>query len=219
MCTINIRSIQHFMYCQRRWGLLEINNDWAENVQVVKANLMHERVHSGEHDYSSSSKKVKSALSVYNDELDIFGIVDCVEFIKDDEGIFIDDFDDRYKVKIIEYKPTKPKYDDFWESDAIQVFAQKLCVDYVFNSDSEAYIYYSDIRKRIQLPFSEKYDMYMKQVNEYLSSMRYYLSINEIPQIRKGQKCSGCSMSDICMPKSGISDTRKQIFSLLEDLA
>lgn len=196
---------------------MEINNDWAENVQVVKANLMHERVHSGEHDYSSAIKKVRSSLSVYNDELDIFGIVDCVEFIKDNAGTFIGEFDGRYKVKIIEYKPTKPKYNDFWESDAIQVFAQKLCVDYVFNCDSEAYIYYSDIRKRIELPFSESYGRYMKQIDEYLTSMKVYLSRDEIPQIRKGQKCSGCSLSDICMPKCGISDIKKQIFSLLED--
>ena len=56
MCTINIRSIQHFMYCKRRWGLLEINNDWEENVLVIKANLIHENVHSKEHDYSSKQK-------------------------------------------------------------------------------------------------------------------------------------------------------------------
>ena len=71
MCTVNIRSIQHFTYCPRRWGLLEINDDWAENIYVIKANLMHKHVHSGEHDYSSNNKKVISSLSVYNDELDI----------------------------------------------------------------------------------------------------------------------------------------------------
>jgi len=216
MCTINIRSIQHFMYCQRRWGLLEINNDWAENVQVVKANLMHENVHSKEHDYSSKTKKVFSAVSVYNDELDIYGVLDCVEFIKNDEGIFINELNDRYKVKIIEYKPTKPKDNNFWESDAIQVFAQKLCIDYVFNCDSETYIYYSDVRKRIELPFSDDNDKYKKQIVEYLAKMRDYLSRHEIPPIIKGQKCSGCSLSDICMPKCGTSDTRKQILSLME---
>mgnify|MGYP000553427600 CR=1 FL=1 len=32
---INIRTIQHYMYCPRRFGLLEIENAWAENVSVV----------------------------------------------------------------------------------------------------------------------------------------------------------------------------------------
>lgn len=216
MCTINIRSIQHFMYCPRRWGLLEINNDWAENVQVIKANLMHENVHSKDHDYSSKTKKVFSSISVYNDDLDIYGVLDCVEFVKDNKGFFINELNDKYIVKIIEYKPTKPENNDYWESDAIQVFAQKLCIDYVFNCDSEAYIYYSDVRKRIELPFSNEYNKYMMQITEYLYMMRDYLSRNEIPSILKGQKCSGCSLSDICMPKCGSSNTRKQILSLME---
>ena len=38
--TINIRAIQHYMYCPRRFALLELNCDWAENAFVVKANLM-----------------------------------------------------------------------------------------------------------------------------------------------------------------------------------
>ena len=37
--TINIRDIQHYMYCPRRFALLEVNDDWAENAFVVKANL------------------------------------------------------------------------------------------------------------------------------------------------------------------------------------
>ena len=153
MSTVNIRSIQHFMYCPRRWGLLEINDDWAENFHVIKANLMHERVHSGDHEYSSKNKKVISSLSVYNDELDIYGVIDCVEFKRDKNGTFIKELDDKFRVTIVEYKPTKPKDRDFWPSDAIQVFAQKLCVDYVFQCDSEAYIYYADVRRRSLLPF------------------------------------------------------------------
>lgn len=37
---INIRTIQHYMYCPRRFGLLEIENAWVENVSVVLANIM-----------------------------------------------------------------------------------------------------------------------------------------------------------------------------------
>ena len=35
--------------------------------------------------------------------------------------------------------------------------------------------------------------------------MREYLAWGKIPAIKKGQKCSGCSMKDLCMPT-----TRKQ---------
>jgi len=216
MCTVNIRSIQHFMYCPRRWGLLEINNDWVENIHVVKANLMHKRVHDGEHDFSSLNKRVISSLSVYNDQLDIYGVIDCVEFERNNKGYFIKELDDKYKIKVVEYKPTKPKDRDFWPSDAIQVFAQKLCVDYVFQCDSEAYIYYADVRRRSKLPFNSYYEDYLKQITRYLEEIRYYISKNEIPQIKKGQKCSGCSFGYLCLPEAKSIDLKKHILSMLE---
>ena len=66
--TINIRDIQHYMYCPRRFALLEVNDDWAENAFVVKANLLHENVHSGERNFENKRKIVRSDVSVYNDD-------------------------------------------------------------------------------------------------------------------------------------------------------
>lgn len=197
--------------------MLEINNDWSENIHVIKANLMHDRVHNGDHTYSTKNKKVVSSLSVFNDQLDIYGVIDCVEFERNKNGTFIKELHDKCKVKIVEYKPTKPKDKDFWPSDAIQAFAQKLCVDYVFQCDSEAYIYYADVRRRKLLPFHEHYDDYWGQISKYLEDIRYYLSRNEIPQIRKGQKCRGCSLDYFCLPKAKNTNIKKQIFSFLED--
>ena len=54
---IAIRSIQHYMYCPHRWGLLEIDKAWAENFFVTKANLLHERVHDPEKKYTARGKK------------------------------------------------------------------------------------------------------------------------------------------------------------------
>ena len=50
------------MYCPRRFALLENNSDWAENAFVVKADIMHENVHSGAHSFSDSKKQVFSSL-------------------------------------------------------------------------------------------------------------------------------------------------------------
>ena len=66
--TINIRDIQHYMYCPRRFALLEVNDDWAENAFVVKANLLHENVHSGERNFENKRKIVRSDVAVYNDD-------------------------------------------------------------------------------------------------------------------------------------------------------
>ncbi len=202
--TINIRAIQHYMYCPRRFALLEVNNDWAENSFVVKANLIHENVHSGKHDFSNKDIIVRSGVSVYNDlpEYDLYGVTDCIELIKSKKnGIYIKNLNGYFDINIVEYKPKPPKDKAFHESDAIQVFAQKLCVDYIFKCNSRCFIYYSEPRKRIFLPFETEYNRYDELIKKYLSEMRDVLRLSAIPKREKGQKCSGCSLSEMCFPK------------------
>lgn len=213
--SVNIRDIQHFLYCPRRYALLKINDDWAENYFVVKANLIHQHVHDGSHSFSDGRKIVRSDVSVYNDlpEYDIFGITDCIEFVRDKSGTDIIGMDGKFRVNIIEYKPKAPKGCEFNETDAIQVFAQKICADNIWNCSSDAYIYYSDIRKRIRLPFDTEYEKYDDMLKKLLSEIRQTLDKREIPPRKKGQKCSGCSMADICFPKDKKYCVRDIIFS------
>lgn len=211
--TLNIRNIQHYMYCPRRYALLEINKDWSENAFIVKADIMHEHVHDGSHSFSDSKRIVKSAVAVYNDlpEYDLYGITDCVEFVRSSQGVTVSGLEGTYKVRLVEYKPKSPKGEAFHETDAIQVFAQKVCADYVWNCDSEAYIYYSDIKKRVRLPFDEDYYKYDKLLKKLLDEMREVIDKHEIPHRSKGQKCSGCSVADLCFPKDKKYCVRKEI--------
>lgn len=217
--TVNIRTIQHFMYCPRRYGLLELNKDWSENVYVVKANIMHEHVHDGSHNFSDSTKVVRSAVSIYNDmpEYDLYGVADCIEFVKAKTGAAISGLDGKYKVRIVEYKPKAPQDKAFRESDAIQVFAQKICADFVWKCDSEAFLYYSDTRKRVKLPFSEEFDKYDLMLKKLLDEMREVMEQNKIPPRRRGQKCSGCSVKDICFPKDKWYSVKEIIMSMKRD--
>lgn len=221
--SINIRDIQHFMYCKRRWGLLALNGDWRENAMVVKADLIHENVHDGTHSFSDKDKLVRSSVPVYNDaeQYDIYGITDCVEFVRSRGGVGINGADGLFSVRLIEYKPTAPKNPDtalgFNQTDAIQVFAQKICADYVWGCDCECYIYYSDKRRRVKLPFGEEYGKYDEMLRALLSEMRRYAGENTIPVRDKGQKCSGCSIKDICFPKSASYSVREEIYRLREE--
>lgn len=214
--TVNIRTIQHYMYCARRYALLELNRDWAENAFVVSADIMHERVHSGSHDFSTARKTVRSNIALYNDlpQYDLYGFADCVEFVKDENGVKIGGLDGKYKVCIVEYKPKAPKDGAFNETDAIQVFAQKICADYVWNCDSEAYLYYSDTRKRVRLPFDTDYDKYDALLKNLLCEMRRILSGEIIPERKRGQKCSGCSISDMCFAKVKDYNVRDIVMSM-----
>ena len=114
----------------------------------------------------------------------------------------------------MEYKPTKPKNQEFHESDAIQVYAQKLCVDAIFQCNSECFLYYADIRRRVKLPFETQGTYYDELLRKYLMQMRQILESHVIPKRVRGQKCSGCSLSDLCFPKEKSYSVRDQIASM-----
>lgn len=209
--VINIRAIQHFMYCPRRYALLEINDDWSENVYVVKANIMHENVHSGRHEVKGGNRVELSSVRLYNDELNLYGVADCIEFIKSSDGIYIEGLCDKYSVNVIEYKPTMPKGGRISETDAMQVFAQKLCADYIWGCNASGTIYYADTKKRIALPFESEYESYFQELKVLLGGMRKCIQSKNIPPRRKGQKCSGCSMKDLCMPKAVKYSVREMV--------
>lgn len=215
---ISIRAIQHYLYCPHRWGLMEIDRAWAENYFVTKANLMHERVHDPEKSYTAHGKRTYTSVPVYNDlpEYNLYGITDCIEMNVKNIGGDTERADMKDKnICIVEYKPTKPKGKLWYDEDLMQIFAQKICVDYVFSCDCTAEIYYADVKRRYPLPLKENFLEYDEKLKTSLRQMRKLLMKGQIPPIRKGQKCSGCSMKDLCMPKlKKTSDLRSQIFML-----
>lgn len=199
------------MYCPRRFGLLEINDDWQENALVVKGNLVHERVHSGEHSFSSRLVRAESAVQLFNDELEIFGVADCIEFRPNGKAEYSPRLGGRYDITIVEYKPTRPKSNEISETDAIQVFAQKLCADNIYGVSCEGTLYYADVKRRVKLPFDEEYDRYLALLKRLLSQMRAVLDSGVIPDRKAKQICSGCSLESVCMPKCPRYSVRKEI--------
>lgn len=212
--AITIRSIQHYLYCPHRWGLLEIDQAWAENAFVTKANLLHSRVHAADGDYAMRGRRVFTSVSVYNDreEYNLYGKTDCIEARESKDGVPMAGMDGKYKLCIVEYKPTKPKHGEYHEEDLMQVFAQKLCVDYIFGGDCEGVLYYADVKKRVSLPLKEHFSEYDQRLKQILNEMRSFLETGRIPPIEKKQNCSGCSMKDLCMPSAKkFVDIRKTI--------
>ena len=209
--SVNIRAIQHYLYCPRRFGLLELNDDWQENALVVKGNLVHERVHSGEHSFSSKTVRAESSVQLFNDELEIFGVADCIEFRKSSSAEYSQKLGDRYNVTLVEYKPTRPKNGEISEPDAIQVFAQKLCADSIYGVNCEGVLFYSDVKRRVKLPFDEEYDRYYSLLIKLLAEMRAVLDSESIPDRPAKQRCSGCSLENVCMPKCPSYSVQKEI--------
>ena len=50
----------------------------------------------------------------YNDDYDIFGVTDCIEFVRCTNGIAIGEYEGSFQVRIVEYKPKAPKSRPSW---------------------------------------------------------------------------------------------------------
>ncbi len=217
---IALRDIQHFLYCPHRWGLMKIDCVWAENYFVAKGDLMHERVHDPKRNYTLRGRKVLTSLNVYCDlpEYDIAGVLDCLEATPCSAGAALDATKTRYSLCIVEYKPSMPQGRDFNPDDAMQIYAQKVCVDYIFGCDCDAVLYYNDKNRRVSLPFREARAQWDARLKVTLAEMRKYLADNRIPPISSEQSCGGCSLKDLCMPKLKTGGTvRARIHAALED--
>ena len=193
----DIRSVQQYLYCPHRWGLMETDCSWAENVFVCKGNLVHESVDSGKC-LSARNAIVERSVKVYNDDWGIFGVIDCLELRRSPTGSFIEKYGERFELTIIEYKVSSPKSGDFRFEDGMQLLAQKICADDIFKTDCKTYFYYADTRKRVRAEFDDEDYAFLKAT---LTEMNVLREASVIPPIRKGQYCGGCSLKDICMPK------------------
>ncbi len=193
---IHFRDIQHYLYCPHRWGLITTDCSFAENAFVYKGKVVHEHVdtHRG---VASRGVLHENSVHVYHDTWGISGVIDCLELRKDANGVEIPHRQGRYQVTIVEYKVTAPKQGGYRPEDAMQLLAQKICVDALFATDCATCFYYADTKKRVPVAFvAQDY----QQLQEVLCQMRTLLHTGCIPPIPDKQHCSGCSLKDICLP-------------------
>jgi len=195
----DIRSIQQYLYCPHRWGLMETDCSWAENVFVCKGNLVHENVDSGKC-LSARNAILERSVKVYNDEWGLFGVIDCLELRRSSSGCWIEKYGERFHLTIVEYKVRSPKSGTFRHEDGMQLLAQKICADNIFKTDCKTFFYYADTRKRVQVQFCKEDYTFLKTT---LAEMNMLRDSSTIPPIKDGQYCGGCSLKDICMPKGG----------------
>ena len=194
--SVDLRSIQQYLYCPHRFGLMENDCSWAENAFVSRGNLAHERVTGGKISSSRGTIQERS-VRVFNDEWGLFGVLDCLELKKDKNGVLFPTHEGKYAVSIVEYKISAPTNGKIRTEDRMQLLGQKICVDSLFSCNAETYFYYHDMRRREKVEFSEEDYQFLKNILEEIRGIKHNAII---PPIRKDQYCSGCSMKDICLP-------------------
>ena len=201
------------MFCKHQWGLIHMEDVWQDNVLTYEGTVLHERVDNPEIKESRGNIFISRNVAVVSNKLRIQGVIDLIEFVKDESGIFIEEKNDYYLPTIIEYKRGKPKEG---LEDKVQLCAQAIAFEEMQKcSLSFGYIYYFQTNRREKVYFDKELSSTVEKLTE---EMNRFITIGETPKPEKTASCRNCSLTDVCSKNFSNRDARKYISKMLEDI-
>lgn len=190
-----ISGIQHFVFCKRQWALIHIEQQWAENMLTVEGSHLHEKADQPFIREKRNDRLIVRALPVHSRELGISGICDVVEFIRDEKGVFIPKYQDKFRVNPVEYKRGKKKID---LSDELQVTAQAFCLNEMLADDiTVGELFYFETRNRLSIDIDTHKVAMLRDITR---EMHTYWEKRWTPIVKITKKCERCSLKDLCLP-------------------
>lgn len=201
-----IAALQHLAFCERQWGLMYLEQIWAENRLTVEGKQMHERADENSTEVRGGVR-IARGLRLRSLRLGLTGRADIVEFHPSEnpcpEGldplrsaIPLENVDGLWKPFPVEYKHGKPKLN---HCDEIQLCAQALCLEEMLSvTISAGAVFYGRPHRRFEVAFNNE----LRTETEKLTKRLHKLT-NEgkIPHGKYEKKCRSCSLLEFCMPK------------------
>lgn len=190
-----LSGIQHFVFCQRQWALIHLEQQWEENYRTVDGNIMHKHAHDDTFHEKRGDVIITRGMAVSSPVLGVSGECDVVEFHKDDSGVEIYGQKGRFSVIPIEYKRGKPKTDS---SDVMQLAAQAMCLEDMLCCEIPfGFLYYGETKHRLKVEFSEELRLKTCQTIERMHDLYYR---GHTPKVKRTKSCNACSLKNICLP-------------------
>jgi len=192
---IPLSALQHAVYCLRQAALIHLERMWSENRFTAEGHVLHIAADKAGSRSARSVRRV-TALSLSSRRLGIAGVADLVEFRPgmDGETAFP-----------VEYKRGKPK---LHRADEVQLCAQGLCLEEMTGQPvPEGALYYAETKRRVVVPFDDA----LRQLTEgIIVQLRdVFSSLKTPPAIYRADRCRGCSLLELCRPKSVVKPARR----------
>lgn len=209
---IAISGLQHLAFCKRQWGLIHLNQEWAENYLTAQGKIMHERVDSGYQEFRRGVKQF-SGLHVRNMDLGLYGRMDVLE-VEQTEGPYVKipwiKLSGNWRLRPVEFKHGKPKDHN---ADLIQLCAQALCLEEMTGLPvNEGSIFYCELRRRTEFEFDE--DIRAETIGLAKEAHRLIAS-GKVPEAEENHNCKSCSLMDFCQPNIGNQKKLKDYYQEL----
>ena len=193
---LQLSGIQHFKFCRRRWALIHLEQQWAENYRTVDGELMHHNAHDTVSRESRGDLIITRGVSVFSPTLGVSGQCDVLEYRRGDAGIPIRGKEGLWQPFPVEYKRGSPREDT---GDALQLCGQAMCLEEILCcAIPEGALYYGEIRRRVPVAFTEEL---REEVRQMLAQMHELYHRGHTPKVKPSKSCNACSLKELCLPK------------------
>jgi CRISPR-associated exonuclease Cas4 len=194
-----LSGLQHLAFCERRWALIHLEQQWEENLFTAEGKLLHEKAHSAEVE-SRPEVLVRRTLPLRSFRLGISGQADIVEFLPceaAEAGVPMPRRKGLWKPYPVEYKRTRDKHGSV--AYRIQLCAQALCLEEMLHVPIPAGAVFDGKAKRREVVVFD--ELLRQEVENFALRMRQILQSRKTPQAVYAKKCESCSMNPVCLPK------------------
>jgi CRISPR-associated exonuclease Cas4 len=182
--------LNDFLYCHRRAALKVVEGWRSANQHTARGDIVHE--HADLRGYEVvQGVKILRALPVFSDRLGLNGKCDIIEQ-RPDGSLFP-----------VEFKVGKRRQ---WENDDVQLCAQALCLEEMFQTAiPRGAIFHADSKRRREIEFSPALRTLTEKT---ITDLHALLDSAAIPRAEFREACEECSLYEICLPKATGADSR-----------
>lgn len=104
---LTLSSLRHFCYCKHLWGLTQLENYWSDNYHTTNGHLAHQKTDNPFVEDKRKNILIVRSLHTSSKRLGLQGVLDTVEFIKNDNGIPLAKHSGKWIPHVVEYKESK----------------------------------------------------------------------------------------------------------------
>jgi CRISPR-associated exonuclease Cas4 len=193
-----LSGLQHLAFCERRWALVHLEQQWEENVFTAEGALLHEKAHSAAIE-SRPGALIRRTLPLHCYRLGLSGQADIVEFLPCDagqQGIAFPRRRGSWRPFPVEYKRSRDKAGS--EAYRVQLCAQALCLEEMLAVEVPAgAVFDGKSKRRTEVVFGAEL---RGQVERLAARMHQIERSRRTPRAVYEKKCDSCSMEPVCLP-------------------
>lgn len=193
-----LSGLAHMAFCERRWALVHLEQQWADNRFTAEGTNLHETAHS-EKIESRPGVLIRRTLPLRSFRLGLSGQADIVEFFPSTEpgAISLAGRRGQWRPFPIEYKRSRDKAGSI--AYRLQLCAQAICLEEMLGAHiPSGAVYDASTRRRQPVKFSQPVRNEVERLTLHMHQLHHD---GLTPKAHLMPACRKCSLCERCLPK------------------